>query len=666
VAYKKTPVAQWKKRFSTASGNQEQMFRRYTHWYDALYSVVSVEAAPWRSQVYLPILARQTWSLVSKFLTLKPGFEVRVLDEEAEEDAQLRAEKAQRKLEYDYNNPDFSESIRDKLFSPLLDAVVCGTGMAKVPWCVEKKERYERQVDEDGTADLTKETVFTKTVGYNELEPVNIFNVFVSPSATDLYKAPWVIIREYKPLAELEARLDFNGKPFYQNLSQVSGSTSADPNNYNRSRNRLLSEQEQNDKTVDMACIYECYENGKICTYAESGDKASDTGWILLSERKNPYWHGKVPLVKFHVKKKPYQFWGEGLFEITYRLQAAYNDAFNHFFDQWNLSENSMLMVPESGNVNDYVVEPGGVVSYRGNQPPTQFKHADPNPNNLSTILTLLDQAVEGVTISQYASGVPNSQADKTQGTATGIMRLQEAAGDVISFFKENFSQSILQIGRMWLSNNQQFMQSPQRIMVSQGGQMMPMTVSPADLQGDMQLIIDEASMQPMTKDQKRLNRLTFNQQLLLLKQAADVQSQTAGTPPLPLNFTEMAQNLAEDFGYQNFNSLLLPAEEAQSNMQQMQATMAQAKQKPPKSPAERFGIKYDSAPPDLKRQMEAEAGFQPSQAGEPLDPEVDAETSSMANELANSGFLDPSVLDFLPPPPNPVSNYTRAPEVTS
>lgn len=601
------------------------MFKRFSNWYDSLYAVVGTTASPWRSKMYVPILARQTWALISKFLTLKPGFEVRVIDDAYEDDEiEMKAEKAQKKLEYDYNNPYLDESIRDKLFCSLLDAVVTGTGLAKVPWCVDEKVTYKRKAKEDGTWDLTKEEKTTRTIGYNDLEPVNIFNVFVSGGATNLYSAPWIIIREYKTLKELKA---VKGD-VYKNLDKLSGSTSYDNEmqTYNASRNRLLGQNDRQDGTVDMVKIFECYEGDTVCTYAESTEDDPENGWILIRKQKNPYWHGKYPLVKFHVKNRPYQFWGEGLFETTYRLQAGYNDVFNHIMDQWNLAENSMLIVPERANVNDYVIEPGGTISYKGDIAPTQFKHAAPDFQGTQVLLQLMDSAVEGVTISNYASGIPNSATDKTKGTATGILKLQEAAGDLVSFMKANFTQSITQIGRMWLSNNQQFMAEDVNVTVTNKGKSQSMTISPEDMQGDMDLLVDDASMEPMSKEEQRAAHEQFLAQLMGIKQAADVQSQTMGTVPMPLDFPELAEDLSEKFGIKNFGSLMLPADQAQQAQQTMQQNMqaqAQAGQKPaqqPKAPSE--SINYKDAPEDVKRQIEQQAGLQPSQGISPTGTE--------------------------------------------
>lgn len=597
----KKGAALWQERFDKAKSNQTKLFKRFADWYDSLYAVVGNSPAPWRSKVYLPVLARQAWALISKFLTLSPGFEVRDRGSETglEQDdtaVKLKAEKAQRKLEYDYDNPDMDESVREKLYEPLVDAVVTGTGIAKVCWTVKNHSRYERMVDENGYADLTQEVVYDNLRGYNDLEPVNIFNVFVSPAAgSNIYKAPWIIIKEIKTIAELKKVNEGRGVKIYMNLEQLDGKTTSvdDQSPYNAARNRLLNQQDKSDDTVDMVTIYECYEGEMIYTYADTGSNKDDKGWVLIREQKNPYWHGRYPLVKFHVKKRPFSFFGEGLFEVTYRIQAAYNDVFNHYMDALNVSTDPMIIAHEKAELDDYVIEPAGVVTWRGDQKPEQFKHAEPNPAQLQLVLTQLDQAIEGVTISQYASGVPNSSTDKTQGTATGILRLQEAAGDLVSFFRTNFKASILQVGKMYLSNNQQFMQEPMTLMVTNKSKIEPMKITPADMQGDMSLTIDDASMEPATKEEQRNMYIAFVSQFLALKQASDTQSAALGTEPLAADFYELTDGLADKFGLKNFDKFLLTPEEVKGlqdqqmlqSLQLMQQAGVQPMQTPPAMP---------------------------------------------------------------------------------
>jgi len=617
----------WKERYSIAQTNQDRMFKRFSDWYDALYAQIGKVPSPWRSKIYVPKLSQQTWTLMAKFLVLKPGFQAEVRDPElGEEETQARAEKIEKKLEFDYDNPNFDESMRDKLFNPLLDAIVTGTGMAKVVWTTKNRKVYTKMKDPYGEGiDLTKHKIKTIKEGYNNLIPVNIFNVFISPSAPqNLYDHPWIIIKEYKPIAELEAINEAEGKEIYKNLGLLNGKVSYDTYAaYDRARNRLLTNADPTDKTVRMVKIYECYEHdGTICTYAESGSGDKDQhGWVLLREQKNVYWHGKYPLVKFHVKKKGYQFWGEGIYEITYRLQAAYNDVVNHFQDAMNVAYDPMLIAPESANIDDYVIEPAGLVQYRGDVAPTPFRHVEPRSDMLQVPLTLFDQAIEGVTISQYATGLPNDNADTTKGTATGIMRLQQAAGDVVTFFTENFKQSILQIGRMWLSNNQQFMLRDISVSVDKPDGQTSMKITPEDMQGDVNLTIAEASMEPTSQQDKLGQVESFIEQLTTVQNQSIEQNKALGTQPLGVDWSTISQYLADQYNLKGFSKVLIPEkelnklhtqqmQEASQHLVQAQQQAAQPPPQQPKSLMEELSIKFTDLPEDAQSAVLQQLGL--------------------------------------------------------
>lgn len=608
----------WAERLAIAVKNQGPMFDKFSKWFDLMHANVNDEnIALWRSKVFIPVLAGKAWNLIAKFVGLKPGFEVALRDpepmpdipEEIENDPQLkeeyykaenervqklkdRAEKMQRKLEFDYDNPKLTEPIRDKLLSSLIDAVVTGSGFAKVPWNTKTVERYERIIGEDGTADLTQEKVIESTISYNDLIPVNIFNFYAAPSSPSLYDAPWIIIKEYKTIKQLKEQ------GIYNNLDQLENTHSQADQfaQYKKARNRLTGDQDpiMSDKTLDQLAIYECYEGDMIYTYADAGSKnGNSTPWVELRCHKNPYWHGKYPLVKFCVKQRPHDIWGEGLFELTERLQSAINDTFNHYMDNWNLSVDGVWFIDENSNVNDFIIQPGGEITYRGSKPEAAHM-PEPNPNSVQIVNQFLEKAIEDATVSSYATGAMNSATDKTQGTATGILRLQQAAGDMISFMKANFMQSIKQVGEMWLSNNQQFVAQPLTLTDSNK----PVQVSPSDLQGDMELRIDDASMEPTSKEDQKTSYLAFVQQALQLQQASMQQAQTSGTKPLTLNFDEMFESTAEKFGIKSVDSLIISPQEIEEEQAKQQAAQA-----------------------GMEEQMQPEQGMQPEQAPQEPNP---------------------------------------------
>lgn len=585
---KYTSAETWQSRQKRAESDQEQMFQKFNEWYKMMYAIRDDRnAAPWRSKIHIPILSTKAWNLISKFAQQEPGFEVKVRNDDAEdldvEQLENVAEKVQRKLEYDYHNPELEQPVRFKIHDCLVDAVVAGTGLAKVPYVRKKKDQYSHMIK--GKYDYEKDRRDTLLVGYNDIEPVNIFNVFVAPSATSLQQSPWVIIKEFKSLADLKKTNESFGVEIYKNLSALEGvKADSDPQaELKKARQNLTSDQDpiSADQTVDLIPIFECYERATntICTYAaKSNDKGGSQRWLKIREQQNPYWHGKYPLVAFYVRRRPFSFWGESIFETTDRLQAAADDIFNHYMDNWNLSIDGMIMIDETSQVADYLVEPGGELVYSGEQP-KQFRFPEPNPNQLTLVMNEIQKAIEQATISNYATGTPVSGLDKTQGTARGTLAILEAATDMIQFMRDNFTTAIKQIGEMWLSNNRQFVNFDFEVPVLKDNKMTEEILTPEELQLQMELRIDDMSMQPISDMQRKENFLAYMQQLVQAQTASINQAQLAqdNSQVLFIDWHTIAQDLAKHFHVRSLQKQIMPNEQALAAQQEAQQAEAQA-----------------------------------------------------------------------------------------
>ena len=643
----------WQERYRLAYTNQLPLFKRFADWYDGMYTIINTKNyALWRSKVYLPILASKAWNLIAKFISLKPGFEVRPrqsdiddVDLDVNPDIEDAAWKAQLLLEYDYDNPHLDRTVRQKLEAVLMDAVVTGTGLAKVPWKVSLDTKYEHPVRSDGTIDMGKEKVTESYKGFNDLVPVNIFNVFVAPASTDMYTAPWIVIKEWKTMSQLEQANKGKGVEVYKNLDKLGNARATGDQLaiYKKSRNRLTVQYDPivADRTVDFIEIYECYEKdtNRILTFANAG-RGGGSNWVKIRDVQNPYWHGKYPLVRFVVKQRPFDFWGEGIWETNHRLQVAANDIFNHYLDNWDLSVDGMLMIPETAGINDYTVEPGGLITYRAEKP-EQFKFPEPNPASLTQVLNQLMEAIENNSISAYATGTPNSDLDKTRGTKGGIEAIQQAGEDMTAFMRMNFQESIKQVGQMWLSNNKQFKAQSEVMMVPKEHKLVPVKIQPKDLQLDMELRVDEASMMPITDDQIKAQYAQFQGQLLALQTASFAAHTAVGSDPLVLNFSAMADEMAQKEGFRNTRKLIGDRPQGPTPMQANQAVDMHTKllkaapqpqqQAPQAQPKIQNLVNYKDAPSDIQRQMEQADGFQPSHIG--VTPQQVAQIHTATNQ---------------------------------
>jgi len=575
-----TSASVWQQRFENRKIKQRQMFEDASKYYDIMYAVQNTQKiSPWKSKVYVPILASKAWDLIAKMSDVVPLFDVTIKNEldlddttgnfQLAQGVEEREQRIEAKLHYDYLC-GHEEPMKLKVFDPLVDAVVAGTGYAYAPWCFTEDSQNARPYDEVGNMDNTQTVTKTTQTGYNGFEPVNFFNVFPADGPS-WFKIPYLIVRGYKPLVEMEA------SGLYENLDKCDTGPRQPVDEftlYDQSRDRVLNELDMiaMDDTVDMITYYECYEKTAdgitLTTYAEGLADMSDDGsetpqedhpWVEIRETSVPYWHNMYPVVPFYCRRKSFSPFGESLFENNRTLQSATNDLFNHYLDNWNLSIDSMLMYEDGTLTNDFIIEPGGEITFTG-EAPKQFKFPEPNPTQLSVVMNVLEKGIDNATFSPYATGTPNDPADKTRGTAYGVKTITEAATTKIGFFRDNFKQSMKIVGRIWLSNLQQFADDPAEIRRVVNGRTVPDVVLPSDYQGEMELDIDDDSMTPLSKQDKMDANDRFVNDILLLQKAAIQQAEIFKTPQdVPrFNFNELVEDTAELFSKKNFNRYLL------------------------------------------------------------------------------------------------------------
>lgn len=657
-----SPGQLWKRRYEIASGEQMPLFEKFKDWFDVMYAVKSTKGvAPWRSKIYIPILASKAWDFITKLSDLTPRFDVTLVDDwdidpatgkvVFDDEALQRCIKIAKKLEKDYNDIRQDEAPSDSLYATLIDATVTGTGIAKVGWSmIDNTYKAHEMLDDGVNVDTDEEIQMDVTEGFNYIEPVSIFNVFAAPQSASVQKAPWIMIREFKTLEELK------DSGLYENLDQLSDddATTTDKwSSFSYARNRLLNAQDKiaADKTVKFFELFECYDcEGNIKTFIGSaGTNGNDDAWLQIRDQSDVYWHGRKPLQEFYIRKKPYTLWGESLFENNETLQYAVNDVLNHYMDNLNISLDGGVMMDENAFVEDYVVSPGFTLFYK-NEKPDQFKFPEPNPAQLSTVMNTLEGFVENATVPAYAGGTANSHVDKTQGTATGISKIMEAAQDKLGFMRSNFKKSLRQVGVMWLSNAQQFMDEPEIISNHNGNNIEPMMVTPADLQGRYNVDIDDDSMTPVSKSDERDAFMSYVGQLLAMQKASQTQATVLkkSEDMVRVDFNAIIKEMSVKFGQKKFSQYLLQApsnidlvaETVKEQIAQSELTMAAYKDGSltppmPQPPRTDIRVNADVADPQTQQILER-SGYQFSPQGnqappDPNNPQQVAQTASQA-----------------------------------
>lgn len=606
-----TSASTWKKRLDNRKQKQRAMFEAAKKNYDIMYAVQNTsQISPWKSKVFVPVLASKAWDLIARMSDVVPLFNVTIKNEltvdddgnyQLAEGVEARQKRIEAKLHDDYQN-SCDEPMKLRVFDPLVDAVVAGTGYAIAPWVLEEKTAKARSFDENGTMDNSETIVKKTSTGHNGFEGVNFFNVFVG-EASSFFRAPYVIVQGCKPKVDMEL------SGLYQNLDKCNTSAGEDDDTqiFNEARSRVVNETRfEKDDSVETITYYECYERTTegvtLTTFAESDKPEGDEEWETIRPTSVPYWHNQYPILPFYMRKKSFSVFGESLFENNRTLQSATNDLFNHYLDNWNLSIDSMLMYEDGTLTNDFVIEPGGEITFTG-EAPKQFKFPEPNPQQLSVVMNVLEKGIDAATFSPYATGTPSDGADKTKGTAYGVRSITEAATTKIGFFRDNFKQSMKILGRIWLSNLQQFADDSSEIRQTVDGKVVPALVEPSDYQGEVDLDIDDDSMTPLTKQDQRDIDTQLTQDMLSLQQAAinqySIFKQVTDIPRL--NFAEMIKSKAELASRRDVSRLLLDN------------TVEIPQEQQPDNTKEYLNFSYKDAPDDVKAQIETMYGLTPS-----------------------------------------------------
>jgi len=532
------PVVQkWVDRMKVAESNQEEGFKKFATWFDDMYAVVKdADFSAWRSKVYFPRLTAKLWQMIPKLVMGVTGFRVSARGDQPDLDG---AKLMKTLLDYQYDNPEFDEPMFKKLSDVLIDSMVTGKGIAHIPWTTKRKRIYDRsqEVIDPETGEITKTLMLDEVavkeflVAYPDFQPINIFNFFYSPSGASLQKKHWLILKDFKTVQELKEANEKSGVEMYKNLDALKDLKSGSDkySQYNYSRNRLNNEMDpiQLDQTITQIEVWRCYDRADNAVAV-----VCPAAGVVLQESKNPYWHGKYPFVDFEIKPRAHEFWGEGLFEVTKRLQSAVNSIFNHYFDNLNLSLDGMLLKGGNTTIFSYDIMPGGILDYEGEKP-DQFKFPAPDPAQLQIADTVLSRAIDESTISPYAAGNPNDLTDTTQGTMGGIMALQRAADDLMSYMKNCFASSVRQFGIMWIQDDQQFMDRIIYIQSIDKGETVNQEIDPAMIQGQYDLKMDDISDKPSDPEQDKMNFRTTIDRIIMLKKSADEQAmiQASGRP---------------------------------------------------------------------------------------------------------------------------------------
>ena len=480
-------------RFKIADNWRRPLQDDWNRFYKLYRSQNDETDSPWRSNLFIPYCFSTIETILPRLVTNRPRFEFVPRGPEDKEKAKLVDELM--KYQWDVTNLDLT------LVKLVKEALLYGTGIIKVPWVFDKKN--------DGPLP----------------EVVDLFDFFIDPDATNIKTAKYVIHRTQRSKKYLK---DMQTLGIYKNVDKVIGGSQIEDYKAQRYANVGLSTPSK-DKKDESVEILEYWEDNRVITLADRKE--------VIRNGKNPYNCGK-PFIALVDQIVPHEFYGIGEIEQIESLQYELNDWRNHRMDSKTLTMNPMWWVPPGYDLDDFIAEPGTVLS--GPQPPQiiPVKGDQTSDYREEEIIKGDIQTTTGV--SDYSRGIESAPGISNE-TATGITLIQEAANMrfrmKVMLIEE---MAIKELGLMMLKLNQQFMSEEKVIRITGEDGYEWKTITPDDIKGEYDIMVEAGSSQPMNESLRR-------------KTALDLLALFANDPDLsPEGRIELKKSVMEAHGVKN------------------------------------------------------------------------------------------------------------------
>ena len=320
------------------------------------------------------------------------------------------------------------ENMNRKLYSELINTLVLGTSIFFIRW-----DAQEKQV---------------------KATPVNPFNIFPDPLATNPDDAEYIIYASYHNVEKLKR--SFPNKSIQLHGGQINYSELVQGNDRNaRIDNQVLVLEIW---TKDYDAIDEVrngekhtkynYPNGRVITLCpELG--------LVLSDKANPYKDGGSPFELIKDYDVPGKFWGEGEVAQLLSPQKYMNELNNAIIDNAKATANMPWIIDKNAGIGygKITARPGLVI--RKN--PGSEVRRDQAPGMPMYVVNAVETFKRDI---EQISGIHNTlRGDNATGvyTAQGILALQESGQVRIRLKVKLLEESLGRIAQRWYSRMKQF-----------------------------------------------------------------------------------------------------------------------------------------------------------------------------------------------------------------
>jgi hypothetical protein len=509
----------------------------------------------WHSNVTTPYVLQTCEGMLATMLEPSPRFDVKPrpkpdepLDEVVERMKGVKA--IEDVLSYALQRDRFPQKQRDFMQQDLIAGITVFKDYwitehrdvhAKVPEDVPIFDGYGSQIDSVQTEreDVQKD-VLVKDDACAEVRDVRDF--FWPSQAASVEKAEYLIDRTWQSYSALKRMQD---EGLYKNVEDLKGANArAVMANLSKRERRLRGV----DRTQDLVEVLEYWTPERVITV---GNRT-----VLLRDDPNPLWNGRMPFVVCSAMPDGFQIPGISVVEALAQLQDMLWLLQNQRLDVVRMLANLITLIrsdvddPESfewaPNAQWFVEDVGQVDTLK----------IDPTVASI----TLQAEALLKGDLQNIMGGLPmNSGTDSQtvdQQTATGVSIITTIAQRIIQARKQHYLWAYAQLGQDFLLLYQQFLSGDRVIPIlgPQGAEAFR-TVSPFDVQGDYDVMIDVTS--DSLQSQER--RASSNSLLQIASNVAQIFAMS-GTP---LNLKAFMEDALDSYDKQDKQRYFLPPQAA-------------------------------------------------------------------------------------------------------
>lgn len=518
--------------FKDSEANRKELEDRWLRYYKMYRSWGGKRLKnDWRSRVWMPVSFYVIETIVPRLVAQLPKFTVMPVGPED----RLGAEQMESLLDYCTDQSD----LYLELVKAFKSALIYGTGIVKTMYDEKFAMNIFREpvlepifgeapmgvTDIDGEPMVQQVVIGQQVVGERTVrepiisyagpvgEAVDVFDFFVSPEATSMEDASYVIHRVYRTRDHIEKMAR---RGHYRLPEDMDWENLVNAQDYPASMR--MSEidlgggaQPQTAKGTKLVEVREIWTDEVILT------TLGDTH--LVRAERNPYAHGEKPFIRVVDHMVPHEFFGIGELEPLEGIQDTMNALWNARIDNVKLVLNQMFAVSVDylQDTADLQVRPGGVIRLREGVPIDQaIKSIDLGEVTQSSYteaaeMERMSEKVSGV--SAYQMGTDSPALNRT---ATGVALISEQ-GNTRFAHKVRISEltGLRRLAKHFGSILQQYM--PEGMMVrlqGPGGQWLFNTIDAQSIAGAFDYSV-EAESASQTESIRREQTLSLFQMLI-------------------------------------------------------------------------------------------------------------------------------------------------------